>query len=200
MKIRHKTAKEAATLLYFGLEKEFRQAKVKAATTFGTKLLPSNLEIAIELDRLAEETEGSARTEKLIQMRIEALAVMEVLKPFSPLLVGSVWRGTIRRGSDIDIEVFSIEPHRVAATLEAKGVKPTKIEQVATTERGRAISSTHVYFETASGNRMEVVVRDAEEAGRKRICDIFGDHIKGLTLQELKETLKNNPEQRFLPT
>jgi hypothetical protein len=64
-----RVAREAATLLYFGAEKEYKQAKLKAAKTFGVHFLPTNLEVALELDRIAEEKEGSARKERLVLMR-----------------------------------------------------------------------------------------------------------------------------------
>ena len=54
-RLKKKISKEAATLLYLGIEKEYKQAKVKAAKTFGIRKLPSNLEIALELDKISEE-------------------------------------------------------------------------------------------------------------------------------------------------
>ena len=61
--LRCKIAKEAATLLYFGAEKEYKQAKVKAAKTLGAHFLPTNLEVAVELDKIAEAQEGPAEAE-----------------------------------------------------------------------------------------------------------------------------------------
>jgi len=55
LNLRRKVSKEAASLLYFGAEKEYKQAKLKAAKTFGVHFLPSNLEVAIEFDKIAEE-------------------------------------------------------------------------------------------------------------------------------------------------
>jgi predicted nucleotidyltransferase len=197
---RDKVAREAATLLYLGLEKEYKQAKLKAANNLGVNVLPSNLEIALELDRLAQETEGSARTQRLIQMRIEALDIMKVLRAYCPLLIGSVWRGTIRRGSDIDIEAYHDEPEGIVAALKADGLKIHKTEYVTTTEHGKTASSLHIHGETEGKTPVEIVVRTAEEAGRRRKCDTFGDEIKGLTTQQLEKVLNENPAQQFLPT
>ena len=86
--LRSKVVREAAALLYFGAEKEYKQAKTKAAETFGVHFLPSNFEVALELDRLAEEKEGTRRKERLIQMRKEALKIMKLLDPYCPLLLG----------------------------------------------------------------------------------------------------------------
>jgi predicted nucleotidyltransferase len=62
--LKYRVAREAATLLYFGAEKEYKQAKTKAAQTFGVHFLPSNLEIALELDKISEENEGAKRKER----------------------------------------------------------------------------------------------------------------------------------------
>ena len=106
LSLRTRITREAANLLYSGVEKEYKQAKLKAAKTLGARLLPSNSEVAIELDRIAGENEGSARQKRLIQMRREALTLMCLLKAYTPVLVGSVWRGTIHHDSDIDIVVY----------------------------------------------------------------------------------------------
>jgi predicted nucleotidyltransferase len=196
---RGKVAREAAVLLYFGLEKEFRQAKVKAAENLGFHVLPSNLEVALELDRLAEETEGDARTERLGQMRRDALELMRLLEPFCPLLIGSVWRGNIRRGSDIDLEVYHDEPQEVVAQLNAQGVSVLGTERVTVTEHGKTSSSLHIHVESSGKHSAEIVVRSLDEKGRKRVCDTFGDTIRGLTICELEKLLETNPVQRFFP-
>ena len=101
-------------LLYFGAEKEYKQAKERAAQTLGTHFLPSNLEVALELDKIAEENEGEKRERASdSEMRKEALKVMKLLDAYCPVLIGSVWRGTIKQGSDIDIAVYTDEPQEI---------------------------------------------------------------------------------------
>jgi len=95
--LRGRVAREAALLLYTSQEKEYKQAKKRAAETLGVRVLPSNLEVAEELDRIAEEREGASRKELLLRMRREAREIMEILEEFNPRLVGSVWRGTARQ-------------------------------------------------------------------------------------------------------
>ena len=197
--VRCKIAREAATLLYSGAEKEYKQAKVKAAETLGSHFLPTNLEVALELDRIAEENEGSARKERLAQMRIEALKIMKPLEAYKPVLVGSVWRGTIRRGSDIDIAVYHDAPSEIVNLLKAKGFEVSKTEWTTVTKKGKAESAFHIYIETSEKQKIEIVVRHAEEAGRKRKCEVFGDEVKGLSLRELEKLLKENPTQKFIP-
>ena len=192
-------AREAATLLYFGAEKEYKQAKQKAAQTFGIHFLPSNLEVALELDKIAEEHEGSQRKERLVQMRREALDVMELLAEFFPVLIGSVWRGTIKQGSDIDIAVYADEPLEVLNLLKALDVQVLKTAWSSVNKRGETLSSFHIHAQTQAMHGLEIVVRCLEEKGRKRRCETFGDEIKGLSVSELKKILKVNPTQQFLP-
>lgn len=193
-------AREAATLLYFGSEKEYKQAKDKAAQTFGAHFLPSNLEIALELDKIAEENEGSKRKDRLIQMRKEALTLMQLLGGFCPVLIGSVWRGTIKQGSDIDIAVYSDDPEKIVNALKAAEVKILKTGWTTVNKRGTTLESFHIYAETPAKHGLEIVVRSREEAGKKRKCETFGDELKGLNLKELGKILETNPTQQFIPS
>lgn len=198
--LKRKVAQEAAALLYFGIEKEYKQAKLKAAKTLGVHFLPSNFEVAVALDNLAEALEGPVRKERLIHMRSEALKVMEILKGCQPLLIGSVWRGTIRRESDIDIAVYHDASEEVLRVLESNGMKIVKTERVTTTKKGKLEESFHVYVETSSKQKIELVVRKSEEVNRKRNCEIFGDELKGLNIQELRRLLKESPVEKFIPS
>lgn len=198
--LRHKIAREAATLLYWGEAKEYKQAKLKAAKTLSSHFLPTNLEVALELDHLAEETEGAARKERLIQMRQEALSIMKALASHTPLLIGSVWRGTIRRGSDIDIAVYCDSPSEIVNLLTSNGFVISKTEWTTVTKKGKTESSFHIHVATPEKQQAEIVVRNIEETTRERKCEIFGDEIKGLSLHELEKLLKTNPAQKFIPT
>ena len=192
-------AREAAWLLYTGQAHEYKMAKEEAARTLGARVLPSNLEVALELDRLADELEGPARAERLVQMRREALAIMRVLADLRPRLIGSVWRGIAHKGSDIDIEVFCDEPGRVEELLRKAGYRVVGSELVEKQEDGRLVSSYHLRLALPSGREAEVIVRPEVEHGRTRRCEIFGDVLKGLSLRELEELLARDPLRKFLP-
>jgi predicted nucleotidyltransferase len=197
---KQRVAREAATLLYFGAEKEYKQAKDKAAQTFGVHFLPSNLEVALELDKIAEENEGPKRKVRLVQMRNEALALMQLLGEFYPVLIGSVWRGTIKQGSDIDIAVYTDDPEEIVGVLKAEGVKILRTGWTTVNKRGVTLESFHIYSETSTNHGLEIVARSQEEAGKKRKCEIFGDELKGLNLKELEKILETNPTQQFIPS
>jgi predicted nucleotidyltransferase len=198
--LKYRVAREAATLLYFGAEKEYKQAKEKAAETLGTHFLPSNLEVALELDKIAEENEGSKRKERLIEMRKEALKIMKLLDHYCPVLIGSVWRGTIKHGSDIDIAVYTDDPEIIVNALKAECVRVLKTSWTTVNKRGATLESFHIYGETSAKHGLEIVARSKEEAGKKRKCEIFGDEMKGLNIKDLKKVLDNNPTQQFIPS
>jgi predicted nucleotidyltransferase len=126
------------------------------------------------------------------------LKIMRTLKEYGPLLIGSVWRGTIRQGSDIDITVYHDVPAEILNLLKKKSLKVSKTEWVTATKRGKPEASFHIYVETSGKQRVEIVVRSSEEAGSKRKCEIFGDYLKGLNIKELERLLKENPAQKFI--
>ncbi len=173
---------------------------MKAAKTYGARILPSNLEVALELDNIAEQNEGPHRKERLVQMRIEALELMKLFRAQHPLLIGSVWRGTIRRGSDIDVALYHDDPDQIISVLKANNLKICRTEWNAITKQGRTESSFHIDIETATRHKIEVVVRGSEEAGRTRRCEVFGDTLKGLNIQELEMLLRENPTKQFIPS
>ena len=197
--MRKKVAKEAASLLYLGVEKEYKQAKRKAAETFGVHFLPSNLEVAIEFDRIAEEKEGIARQKRLVRMREESLKLMKILQEYKPVLIGSVWRGTIHRESDIDIVVYHGEPDDVLALIKRNNLEVKQAERATVTKQGLKKTSFHIHLELPTKEKIEIIVRSPEENDHKGKCEIYGDTITGLHLQELEKVLKENPTQRFVP-
>jgi predicted nucleotidyltransferase len=191
-------AREAATLLYTSQEKEYKQAKVKPRKTVGASALPSNREIAEEIDCIASFTEGSARKERLVKMRKEALQILETLKDFQSRLVGSVWRGTAHHNSDIDVVTFSPDPKIILMRLQKAQFKIIKKEWRSVSKGGKMKASFHIHITLPSGNEAEVVVRNQEKSDVNR-CEIYGDIMTGLSSSQLQRVLRENPLQRFMP-
>ena len=199
LELRRRTSIEAANFLYSGVEKEYKQAKLKAAKTLGSRFLPTNLEVAVELDRIAEEHEGSARQERLIRMRREALKLMLLLATYNPILVGSVWRGTIHHESDIDIIVYHDLSDDVLNALRKNKVRIMQAEQTVVTKEGKMKCSFHIYAQSSAGEKIEIKVASPEEAGTNVKCEIYGDKIVGLRIEGLKTLLEETPTRRFVP-
>jgi len=197
--LRRQVAKEAARLLYTRAAEEYKHAKETAARNLGVETLPSNHEVAVELDQLAVEIEGDGRRRLLVRMRELSVGIMEVLAEYDPVLRGSVWRGTARKGSDIDIDVYSDNPDVVAARLTSTGYEVASSESVVAVRSGRDIRSTHIMISLEEGIQGEVVVRPVEEKDTFEPCEIYGDMKRGLRLSELEKLMKTDPLRKFVP-
>jgi hypothetical protein len=113
---RHAIAVEAANLMYReGVTQYFDAKRIAARRVLGARAkqaryraedLPSNGEIRAALLTLVSRSEGAEREARLFAMRVLALEVMRALVDWHPRLIGSVWSGHARRGSDVDVHVF----------------------------------------------------------------------------------------------
>jgi predicted nucleotidyltransferase len=195
---REDVARLAARLLYDRKLKEYKDAKETAAASLGSKALPSNYEVAVELDALTDRLEGDARQKRLTEMRETALQVMKKLTRYKPKLMGSVWRGTIRQGSDIDIIVYG-DPDAVEHIL-SQSHRVAGRETRRFTMNGLPRETTHINI-TVNGYDAEVVVRPPGdvEAYRGDRCETYGDHRRGLGVPELEKLMKTDPLRRFVP-
>lgn len=195
---REQVTKEAARLLYSRKVKEYKDAKEIAAKDLGTRSLPSNYDIAIELDSLTEEHEGSERLSRLVEMRRIALEVMRRLWDYDPVLIGSVWRGTNRQGSDIDIVVYHDDLEIVKERLKEYDI--IVINDSTFILRGLPRSSAHLTLQVKH-YPVEVVIRPLRdrEYYRDERCDIYGDIKRGLKLPELEKLIQTDPLRRFIP-
>jgi predicted nucleotidyltransferase/predicted HD phosphohydrolase len=148
-KLRQQIAWEAARLMYERIESEYYRAKLKAARRMGggwvkPKDLPSNREIRDEIQVFARLYEGERRLENLREMRVAALAMMHRLRSFKPRLIGSTLTGHVRRGSDIDLHVFSDSIEAVTAALDLDGVNYT-VERKQVRKHGEDRIYTHIH-------------------------------------------------------
>src|SRR5229473_529645 len=128
VKLRQAIALEAARLMYERVESEYFTAKRKAAKRLCRQWvkpeeLPSNAEIREQIQLFARLHEGDQRTKNLREMRLEALRMMRLLRQFKPRFIGSVMTGHVRKGSDIDLHIFSDSAHLVTDLLEQEGLQ-----------------------------------------------------------------------------
>ena len=148
-KIRRQVAWEAARLMYHREVSEYLPAKLKAARRvargdFKPSDLPSNSEIRDQVQIWANLHEGERRTENLRDMRLEALRMMRILRKFRPRLIGSTLTGHVRRGSDIDLHVFSDSVEAVAAALDAEGFS-YEVERKRVRKQGQEQTFVHIH-------------------------------------------------------
>ena len=198
MSTRQDVAREAARLLYNRSVKEYKDAKEMAASSLGSRALPSNYEVAVELDTLTDEYEGPGRQRMLTRMREIALDVMRTLGELSPVLIGSTWRGTVRKGSDIDIVVY--HPNSIKVTQMLGKYLIIEAEQTQFIIDGMPRTSTHITM-VIDEHPVEVVVRPPEdrEYYRDERCETYGDFKRGIGLRELEKLMSSDSLRRFVP-
>ena len=154
--IRQQLAKEAARLMYEEAVSQYFDAKRMAAKRlFGQsgkkgmqyrpKDLPSNGEISIEIAKLVELLEDD-REEILSAMRATALILMKTLEPFHPRLIGSVSTGRVRKGSDIDLHIFTDDIEELEQHLNNLQWQFDK-KQVVIQHGKEFVEYTHIYVE-----------------------------------------------------
>ena len=192
-------AREAATLLYRDLAKEYKQAKIMAAKNIGTKKFPDNFEIALELDKIAEEIEGPSRNELIMEMREKSLELMNTLKEFNPKLIGSVWRGTVTKNSDLDIIVYANDSKHVVKALESCSNEIIDKRWVKANFDQTIKSFLNIKVGLNNGKEAEIIVREIEDQDTSEKCDIYGDLKLGLSREQLIKVLKKDPLKKFIP-
>ncbi len=190
-------AREAARLMYEEGVKQYLDAKRIAARRlwgirgrrrlqFRPRDLPSNGEIRAELLELAARTEGSLRMQRLFAMRVIALETMRELAPFHPGLIGSVSTGHVRRGSDIDIHIFSDDLEALERHLHAKGW-PYELSLVTIRNQHQMNDYTHVHLEEVFP--IELSVYPCDERRKVQRSSTDGKPIRRIKPRALEELI-----------
>src|SRR5437763_15583276 len=191
VKLRQAIAFEAARLMYEHVESEYYTAKRKAARRLcrgGVKPndLPSNAEIRDQIQLFARVHEGDKRTQHLRDVRLDALKLMRLLRQFKPRLIGSVMTGHVRKGSDIDLHLFSDSAALVTGALEAEGYQfDLERKHVVKHEQARVFTHVHVYDRF----NFELTVYPEDKAHYIFKSSITGKSIERASVRELEELL-----------
>src|SRR6516162_7614727 len=192
VKLRQAIALEAARLMYERVESEYFTAKRKAAKRLcrrGVKPedLPSNAEIREQIQLFARIHEGDKRTENLRDMRLEALRLMRLLRPYRPRLIGSVMTGHVRKGSDIDLHVFCDSPALLTDLLEQAGCQ-YDLERKQVVKHGEARVFTHVHVHDRFNYELTVYPEDKAHYVFK--SSITGKAIERASIAELEDLME----------
>lgn len=191
-KLRQAIALEAARLMYERHESEYYTAKRKAAKRLcrrGVKPedLPSNAEIRDQIQVFARLHEGDKRTANLKEMRLQALHLMRLLRRFKPRLIGSVMTGHVRKGSDIDLHVFTDSPALVSEVLESEGYQfDVERKQIVKHAESRLFTHIHVYDQF----NFELTVYAEDKAHYIFKSSITGKPIERASIAELEALLE----------
>lgn len=191
-RIRRQIALLAARLMYDRQESEYFTAKRKAARQLGVeyryrpKDLPSNREIRDQIQALANLYEGESRQTNLRDMRVDALRMMRLLCAFHPKLIGSVLTGHVRKGSDIDIHVFSDHPSAVLTVLEEQRLS-FQVERKRIVKHNEERQFTHIHVQDRFSFELTLYAADKRNYGF--ISSITGKAIERATIAELEQLI-----------
>jgi hypothetical protein len=190
-KLRMQIAWDAARLMYLRQESEYYRAKLKAARRICRGWikpddLPSNREIRDQIQAFARIHEGDRRTENLREMRIEALRMMRILRSFRPRLIGSTLTGHVRRGSDVDLHVFSDSIEAVTGALEREGIV-YDVERKRVRKQGEERVFTHVHVRDRFPFELTVYAADLAHYVFK--SSVTGQPIERASIAELEHFL-----------
>jgi predicted nucleotidyltransferase len=199
-KLRHAIAFEAARLMYERVESEYFTAKRKAAKRIcrgnvKPSDLPSNAEIRELIQVFARLLEGEQRSANLCDMRLHALWLMRILGRFRPRLIGSVMTGHVRKGSDIDLHLFSDHIEPITALLEEEGLQfDVERKQILKHNEARLFTHIHV-FDTFN---FELTVYAEDKAHYVFKSSITGKAIERASTRELEELIaREHPEVKM---
>ncbi|WP_315853666.1 HD domain-containing protein [Rubripirellula tenax] len=191
-KLRRQIAWQAARLMHSRDVTEYFQAKQRAARAVVRGWvkpadLPSNAEIREQVQILARLHEGSRPTNQLRSMRLRAMWWMKQLEEFHPKLIGSVWTGGIREGSDIDIHVFTNHPDTIAMRVEALGGSHT-LERKRVVKDGQSRVFTHIHIRDE--HPIELTVYSTSLLGFRFRSSITGKPIEHASTAELEKRIQ----------
>ncbi len=192
VRLRHAIAFEAARLMYDRVESEYFTAKRKAAKRlcrghFKPNDLPSNAEIRDLIQVFARTQEGDSRTLNLRDMRLHALHLMRLLRRFKPRLIGSVMTGHVRKGSDIDLHLFSDSAEAITSLLEAEGFT-FDLERKQVTKNNESRVFTHIHVLDTFNYELTVYAEDKAHYVFK--SSITGKAIERASIKELEELIQ----------
>jgi len=203
--LRQSIAHEAARLMYEeGVDQYFDAKRLAAKRLFGRggkkkmryrpQDLPSNGEIQAALRQIVEIIEGELSQQRLFAMRVIALETMNALEPFKPRLIGSVSTGHVRRGSDIDLHVFTDNIEDIEAYLHYLGWR-FETQQVTIHVAGEYRDYTHIYYERVFPIELSVYPHDEIRVTHRSSTD--GKPIVRFKPQALEQIIAEQHSQAW---
>ena len=193
-RVRRQIAFLAAQMMYQRTESEYFTAKRKAARQLGVEYrfrpgdLPSNSEVRDQIQAMARMHEGPKRLDTIRDMRLEALRLMRKLARFRPRLIGSVWTGHVRQGSDIDIHLFSDSQALVTDTLDEHAL-PYEVQKKRIVKHGEERVFTHIHV--ADRFPYELTLYPEDKAHYVFKSSITGRAIERASIAELEQALRD---------
>ena len=158
--VRFELAAEAARIIATEGQTNFHVAKKKAAERIGVNprlALPSNLEVQNALQHYQQLYGGEEHASNLEHLRRAAIDAMNLLRDFSPRLVGPVLDGTAGRHSRISFHVFCDEPEDLVFFFLENGISFDQSQRQIRWHDG-SYRTIQILVVEAGGNKAELAV------------------------------------------
>jgi hypothetical protein len=120
-------------------------------------------------------------------MRIEALRMMRTLARFRPRLIGSVWTGHVRHGSDIDIHIFCDSLSIVTDALDERALVHD-VQRKRIIKHGEERIFTHIHIDDRYP--FELTLYPEDKAHYVFKSSITGQAIELASIAQLEAFLK----------
>jgi len=152
---------------------DYASAKRKAArdivgsTRASGEWLPANEEIEVEVRAYQALFQADTQPARLQELRVTALALMQLLERFRPYLIGAVMNGTAGDYSGIHLELYAESAKEVEIFLLNQGIEIDVGEVNVTQANGRARSLESIQFlwrahRHAEPEGVELIVHDTD--------------------------------------
>ncbi len=182
-------AQEAARLICDHGIKDYLSAKHKAAEKLGLtrfRALPNNREIELAIAERSRIFHAESQSALLAEMRVTAVAVMQDMFAFRPLLVGPVLLGNITEHSVIELHLFSEPAENVGAYLLSRHIHYRSISQHLKLRRDKPETFPAYRFQTNAFEVLTTVLPERQQM-HSPLSPIDGKPMRRARLKEVQQ-------------
>ncbi|MCU7929823.1 MAG: hypothetical protein KZQ90_03405 [Candidatus Thiodiazotropha sp. (ex Codakia rugifera)] len=194
--LQRRIAYEAARILTELRSDNVTHACQKAAAKYGVtrrQMMPSREEVEQALREQQRLLRGEQQPDVMQNLRLSALAAMQALQQFQPILVGSVFQGTADSNSRVKLHLFADTPEDILFTLSDLHIPWQEKQQTALFSDGSRNTLPSFLF-SADGVVFELTVLPAGNPHKRPLDPIDNQPMQGANIKQLKWLLDPQPE------
>ena len=189
--LRQRIAQEAARVMAQSGNRNFLQAKRKAAEQLGisdARHLPSNREVEDALAAYQRLFQAERQAGELQRLRRTATEAMRFLADFAPRLVGPVLEGTADAYSEVNLHLFSDSIEEVGHFLRERGIPAVLSERRLRLALETYFSQPEYRF-VAGGVPVALTVFDGPSGRHAPLSPVDGRPMRRAALAEVERLL-----------